>query len=1503
MAFATAWGPKFGGINAFNMDLLQAIAAAHWQRLRVICVVAACDEADVQTALTQDQVTLINLGLSTGAMGHEHVPLVKSKLDALDFSDTVWLGHDRITGAIANAMAAEYGGRSALIHHMSYDHYESFAESSRTAAEKQRLQKSLFEVATVRMAVGPLLRDALADMLDVPSSEIPMLVPGLAEIEVKKHHRKFVAFISGRLDAGARKIKQAQLGLAGFAHAVHQCDRTAGLPDSLKGAGEPKILLRGIDMEVPADPGFADAEQELRAFAEAHAHRAINLQALPYCHNRQELFNELRTASVCLMPSWHEGFGLVAWEAIAAGVPLILSQKSGVYQLLKQKHLEQWVQPLDIKGSHLPPYFTEDDKQATADALIQVAQHPEKFHEKAHLLRAQLLNEYTWRNGADAFAQELGWQAPNIAPSAAAPISPDGPTLATPTAHPFSQWLEQPRPQWSAHAGLHPSQLLRAEEALVPFAPESEPFLDEQMTWATVIDYPIGVRLLTGEGGTGKTRLALELCERLRQQGWNSGFLRHNLQPREAATVANELGRAERPVLIVLDYAETRSLQLLELLAQALTLPSKHKVRLLLLARSSGDWWGQLPGIDARCESLLDGAATTGPYPVPTLYDTPSQRQVAFAQALRAFASVLHCAAPDIQPDLHATAYGKPLYLHMAALLALLGERQASAGALPLALVRHEQRYWHKATGTPSNESSCALLMSLVTLSGPAARPRDLEPLWRSVEGEAAQLKPLFNALAPLYPETQGLGGLRPDLLGEALVAQQLLGTHGAAILAAVLGKVVTEAQRLHALTVLSRLLRYRSDLTQLVEDALAAHFAACAKGMVKVTVQTPSPLPQVAEASFKHLSNAQKLQVAGLLESDFKDDVLPLGGLELLIRQTLSDQAQKRCESAKRPSVDDWERWGGALLNLGTAHNQVGDNNNALAYTRMSVEKLEPLAHSQLERVGPTWAMALSNYANFLAEDGQHAEALKRGKQALDIRERLAKAKPELFEPDWAMSLNNYANRLADDGQHTEALKRGKQALDIRERLAKAKPELFEPDWATSLSNYASHLADDGQHTEAFKHAKLALDIHERLAQAKPERFEPDWAASLNNYANLLADDGQHTEALKHAKLALDSRERLAQAKPERFAPDWAMSLNNYASLLADDGQHTEALNHAKLALDIHERLAQAKPERFEPDWATSLNNYANLLADDGQHTEALNHAKLALDIHERLAQAKPERFEPEWAMSLHNYANRLADEGQLTEALKHAKLALDIHKRLAQTKPERFEPEWAMSLHNYANRLADEGQLTEALKHAKLALDIHKRLAQTKPERFEPVWATSLNSLANVLADIGQLSEAFKHANLALDIWERLAIERSARYQVDADNAQLLTALLAWLAGNGNLVLAANWEPEVDDPHSQRPNRFFRAALLSLAAQDGIAALSALDDAWLAWGSMSGAQHVHWEQIYLLACAWANHHGSLPPDMAQYQQQLERLRMRRRGHLPAWMVRAAELKGFVLE
>jgi hypothetical protein len=221
IAFATAWGPRFGGINAFNIDLLKAVAAAYWQPMDVFCMVADCTVEEIEVAKTQYLVNLVKLDLLDGKIGAEHEPLVWSKLQAAGCSPasdrTVWLGHDSITGAVANASAKARGGRSALIHHMSYARYESFSENSAAAHAKEKTQRALFQAADIRLAVGPLLRDELAEFVDQAPVQVAMLIPGLPDITHKVHKNSFIAFVSGRLDVGAQKIKQAHLGVAGFA--------------------------------------------------------------------------------------------------------------------------------------------------------------------------------------------------------------------------------------------------------------------------------------------------------------------------------------------------------------------------------------------------------------------------------------------------------------------------------------------------------------------------------------------------------------------------------------------------------------------------------------------------------------------------------------------------------------------------------------------------------------------------------------------------------------------------------------------------------------------------------------------------------------------------------------------------------------------------------------------------------------------------------------------------------------------------------------------------------------------------------------------------------------------------------------------------------------------------------------------------------------------------------------------------------------------------------------
>jgi hypothetical protein len=254
ISFATAWGAQWGGINAFNADLLSALAIAFPHNVRVVCVVLNAEDSDCINAKKQNGVEIISLARPNDtAMSDDLESNAWSELQRLEprlqiDTDTIWLGHDRITGGIAERAKQNRGGRFALIHHMSYEHYESYAENSTTAQDKFQEQKKLFKLADLRLAVGPLLGDALCDMLDAES--VPVLIPGLAEIDPRKNTpKKFQVFLSGRLNTDNQKIKQATLGLAGFAHAVKKCDEDTAYPNLLRSQSEPQLKLRGLSWD------------------------------------------------------------------------------------------------------------------------------------------------------------------------------------------------------------------------------------------------------------------------------------------------------------------------------------------------------------------------------------------------------------------------------------------------------------------------------------------------------------------------------------------------------------------------------------------------------------------------------------------------------------------------------------------------------------------------------------------------------------------------------------------------------------------------------------------------------------------------------------------------------------------------------------------------------------------------------------------------------------------------------------------------------------------------------------------------------------------------------------------------------------------------------------------------------------------------------------------------------------------------------------------------------
>src|SRR5262249_9257368 len=140
-----------------------------------------------------------------------------------------------------------------------------------------------------------------------------------------------------------------------------------------------------------------------------------------------------------------------------------------------------------------------------------------------------------------------------------------------------------------------PGSLLAADFEAVDFAGRNA-VLDNLTAWREN-SHPFSTRLLTGEGGQGKTRLAREFAHRTRQGDWIAGFIAAPSARREKdySHIAQEFGsrlrQANQSILIIADYAEAHPEYIGGIIDELISETPHSRIRLLLLSRAAGAWW------------------------------------------------------------------------------------------------------------------------------------------------------------------------------------------------------------------------------------------------------------------------------------------------------------------------------------------------------------------------------------------------------------------------------------------------------------------------------------------------------------------------------------------------------------------------------------------------------------------------------------------------------------------------------------------------------------------------------------------------------------------------------------------------------------------------------------------------------------------------------------------------------------------------------------------------
>lgn len=409
---ADGWGAVSGGINCFNYDL--AIACAHIkksnQEIRICCVVPDLNSEQEAEMRKED---IIPITISTGAFhSPEAAQVISDKMKEEqklrryypERCNTFCIGHDVYTGDLSRRLAEICDGWNIVFHHMDYSSYYLFGKHNVSSyKEKVERQKAILGRTDLVCAVGPMLLQSAEDMVRGTNTKTIEVFPGLAAFDkLETPPNRFAPIVFGRIEKNNQAIKQIPLAIDAFATAIR------GDKDTPIINNNPTLHVVGYEAD---DQETLEAEVErLQKRVSKMAGRMCNVVPYPYTHDRAELGKLLQSASAAMMLSLHEGFGLVGYEAIAAGIPLILSKNTGLYMFLKREQLEHLVYAVQINGSSLDEKYSKDDLHTVARALRDIRQNEQTYKANALKLRETLLSQkdkYSWGAVADGFIDSV----------------------------------------------------------------------------------------------------------------------------------------------------------------------------------------------------------------------------------------------------------------------------------------------------------------------------------------------------------------------------------------------------------------------------------------------------------------------------------------------------------------------------------------------------------------------------------------------------------------------------------------------------------------------------------------------------------------------------------------------------------------------------------------------------------------------------------------------------------------------------------------------------------------------------------------------------------------------------------------------------------------------------------------------------------------------------------------------------------------------------------------
>ena len=382
MFLCDEWKSSKGGLSTFNREFAVNLAKTTGGSIKVHCYVSQSDELSREDA-RQHGVNLITARSMPGSS--DPIDWLKIPPQELPNPDIV-VGHGRKFGTQAYVIVQTAKCKWMHFVHVFCEDLGRFKATQSAAVDtieenekKHKSEIELCKAADKVVTVGSRLQKKYSRSL--PSIKVERITPGILQkfsiessqlVKDRSVVKNFNVFMFGRASFEDLTLKGYDI----VANAIGSLDKTFELTFVGSSPGEHRKIERW--------------------FLDNTCISRNQLTIRGYCSEQDELKMMFHESDMIALPSRTEGFGLVALEAISAGIPVLVAGESGIAEALHE-----------VEGGE-SVIVESDDAEEWAQRIQRLSdQSPEERESSAKLLRANYNKTYPWSHECEKFKRMI----------------------------------------------------------------------------------------------------------------------------------------------------------------------------------------------------------------------------------------------------------------------------------------------------------------------------------------------------------------------------------------------------------------------------------------------------------------------------------------------------------------------------------------------------------------------------------------------------------------------------------------------------------------------------------------------------------------------------------------------------------------------------------------------------------------------------------------------------------------------------------------------------------------------------------------------------------------------------------------------------------------------------------------------------------------------------------------------------------------------------------------